>query len=85
MMRDIFGVVITMFDKRTSLAKQVSAEVDNFFGNKVFKTKIPRTVRLSEAPGYGQPIIEYDPKGKGSEAYRSLAKEVVSRYKKLNK
>ncbi len=81
---DIYGVVITMFDKRTSLAKQVSEEVAKFFGDKVFKTKIPRTVRLSEAPGYGQPITEYDPKGKGAESYRSLAKEVIKRYKALD-
>ena len=82
---DIFGVVITMFDKRTSLANQVADEVDDYFGSKVFKTKIPRTVRISEAPGYGLPITEYDSNGKGAEAYRSLAKEVVKRYKKMFK
>ena len=82
---EIFGVVITMYDKRTTLAKQVSEEVQNFFGKKMFKTKIPRTVRLSEAPGYGEPITTYDPKGKGAEAYRSLAKEVIKRYKKIYK
>lgn len=80
---DIFGVVITMFDKRTTLAKQVSDEVNNYFGKKVFDTKIPRTVRLSEAPGYGEPITTYDPNGKGAEAYRNLAKEVIKRFKKL--
>lgn len=77
---DIFGVVITMFDKRTSLARQVADEVKNFFGEKVFETKIPRTVRISEAPGFGQPITEYDPNGKGALAYRELAKEVITRY-----
>lgn len=82
---DIFGVVITMFDKRTSLAKQVAEEVTNYFGKKVFTTKIPRTVRLSEAPGYGQPITRYDPNGKGCKAYRELASEVVKRYKVLTK
>lgn len=80
----IFGVVITMYDKRTSLAKQVAEEVENFFGDKVFKTRIPRTVRISEAPGFGQPITEYDPNGKGAEAYRNLAKEVIKRYKELD-
>lgn len=80
---EIFGVVITMFDKRTTLAKQVSEEVEKFFGKKMFKTKIPRTVRLSEAPGYGEPITTYDTKSKGAEAYRELAKEVIKRYKKL--
>lgn len=79
----IFGVVITMYDKRTSLARQVAEEVENFFGDKVFKTRIPRTVRISEAPGYGQPITEYDPNGKGALAYRDLAKEVIKRYKEL--
>ena len=82
---DIFGVVITMYDKRTSLAKQVSEEVKNYFGKKVFSTKIPRTVRLSEAPGFGQPITLYDPNGKGCKAYRELAAEVIKRYKKLTK
>lgn len=82
---DIFGVVITMYDKRTSLAKQVAIEVEDFFGDKVFKTKIPRTVRLSEAPGYGMPITEYDSKGKGAEAYRELGKEVIKRFNALNK
>ena len=79
---DVFGVVITMFDKRTTLANQVSEEVESFFGDKVFKTKIPRTVRLSEAPGYGEPITTYDPKGKGALAYNNLAKETIKRYKK---
>lgn len=80
----IFGVVITMYDKRTSLAKQVADEVENFFGDKVFKTRIPRTVRISEAPGYGQPITEYDPNGKGAIAYRDLAKEVIKRYNNMS-
>ena len=81
---DVFGVVITMNDKRTTLAKQVAEEVEQFFGDKVFKTKIPRTVRISEAPGYGEPITTYDPTGKGAKAYRDLSKEVIKRYKKMN-
>ena len=80
---EIFGVVITMFDGRTSLAKQVAEEVSNYFGEKVFKTKIPRTVRISEAPGYGMPITEYDSNGKGAQAYRDLAKETIKRYKAI--
>ncbi len=80
---EIFGVVLTMYDGRTTLAKQVSDEVEDYFKDKVFKTKIPRTVRISEAPGFGMPIIEYDPNGKGSKAYRELAEETIKRYKKL--
>lgn len=81
---DVFGVVITMYDKRTTLSKDVASEVENVFGDKVFKTRIPRTVRISEAPSYGEPITAYDSSGKGAEAYRDLAKEVVKRYKKLS-
>lgn len=80
---EVFGVVLTMYDKRTSLAKQVSEEVESFFKDKVFETKIPRAVRISEAPGFGQPIIAYDPSGKGSKAYRALAAETIQRYKRV--
>lgn len=76
---EVFGVVMTMYDSRTKLAAQVVAEVRDFFGPKVFETLIPRTVRLSEAPSFGQPVNLYDPSGKGAEAYRSLAKEVMDR------
>lgn len=76
---DVFGVVMTMFDARTKLSAQVVEEVRDFFGEKVFETVIPRSVRLSEAPSFGQPITIYDPSGRGSEAYRSLAKEVMAR------
>jgi chromosome partitioning protein len=72
-----------MYDKRTALAQQVADQVKDYFGDKIFNTKIPRTVRISEAPGFGQPITEYDPNGKGAKAYRALADEVVKRYKKL--
>lgn len=76
---EIFGVVMTMYDSRTKLAQQVVDEVRDFFEGKVFQTLVPRTVRLSEAPSFGQPVTLYDSSGKGAEAYRSLAKEVVDR------
>jgi chromosome partitioning protein len=76
---EVFGVVMTMYDSRTRLAHQVVDEVRDFFGDKVFDTLIPRTVRLSEAPSFGQPVTSYDSSGKGAAAYRSLAKEVIDR------
>lgn len=76
---DVFGVLITMYDGRTTLSKQVCAEVRNYFGKQVFETNIPRTVKLSEAPSFGMPINEYDPRGKGAEAYEALAEEVIKR------
>ncbi len=76
---DIFGVLLTMYDGRTTLSKQVAREVRNFFAKKVFDVVIPRSVKISEAPSFGQPITTYDPTGKGAEAYRALAKEVISR------
>lgn len=78
---DVFGVLITMYDGRTTLSKQVAREVRNYFGKAVFKTQIPRTVKLSEAPSYGMSIQEYDPSGKGAQAYRALAEEVIARGK----
>ncbi len=76
---EVFGVVMTMYDSRTRLAQQVVDEVKDFFEDKVFATLIPRTVRLSEAPSFGQPVMLYDPNGKGASAYRNLAKEVMDR------
>ena len=76
---EVFGVVMTMHDGRTKLAQQVVDEVREFFGDKAFQTLIPRSVRISEAPSFGQSIIEYDSKGKGAVAYRNLAKEVMNR------
>ena len=76
---EIFGILLTMYDMRTTLSRQVAAEVRNYFGNQVFETMIPRTVKLSEAPSYGVPITQHDPSGKGAAAYVELAKEVVKR------
>jgi chromosome partitioning protein len=75
----IFGALLTMFDARTNLSSQVVDEVQRFFGDQVFKTVIPRNVRLSEAPSYGMPIVLYDARSKGAEVYKELAKEVLSR------
>ncbi len=71
------GVVLTMFDARTNLSIQVVEEVKKYFGNKVYRTIIPRNVRLSEAPSFGLPIILYDEKSKGAECYMDLAEEVI--------
>lgn len=78
---EVEGVVMTMYDSRTRLAEQVVAEVRESFTDRVYKTMIPRTVRLSEAPSYGQPIIYYDKRSKGAEVYEKLAKEVIARGK----
>jgi chromosome partitioning protein len=76
---EVFGVVMTMYDVRTTLSKQVVEEVKKYFGNKVFKTVIPRSVKLSEAPSHGLPITMYSRVNKGALAYSKLAKEVVRR------
>ena len=76
---DIFGVLLTMYDGRTTLSRQVVEEVRSYFGKTVFTTLIPRTVKLSEAQSFGQPITQYDPSGKGAQSYVNLAKEVVQR------
>ncbi len=72
------GIVLTMYDGRTNLAGQVAQEVRHHFASKVYSAVIPRTVRLSEAPSHGLPIMRYDPKSRGAEGYRALAEEVVS-------
>ena len=76
---DIEGVLLTMFDERTNLGQQVASDVRNFFKEKVFRTVIPRNVRLGEAPSHGMPVILYDAKSRGAEAYRALAREVLER------
>jgi chromosome partitioning protein len=73
---DIRGIILTMYDARTKLADQVVTEVRAYFGEKVYETVVPRTVRLSEAPSFGQPIIVFDSTSRGAKAYRDLAKEV---------
>ena len=73
------GIVMTMYDYRTNLSKQVVDDVRESFGQQVFSSIIPRNVRLSEAPSYGLSIIDYDPKSKGAESYMELAKEVLAR------
>ncbi len=78
---DIEGVLLNMFDGRTNLSIQVVEEVKKYFKNKVYRTVIPRNIRLAEAPSFGQPIMLYDDKSKGSEAYRKLAKEVINNQK----
>ncbi|MEE1003086.1 MAG: AAA family ATPase [Acutalibacteraceae bacterium] len=78
---DIEGVLLTMFDGRLNLTQQVAAEIKKFFPKKVFGTTIPRTVRISEAPSFGEPILYYDKRSKGAEAYNSLAKELIKNNK----
>jgi len=75
----LLGIVLTMFDKRNSLSEQVEQEVANYFGDKLFKTIIPRNVRLAEAPSFGKTIYEHDRWSKGARAYKALAKEIRSR------
>jgi chromosome partitioning protein len=77
---EIGGIVMTMFDSRTNLSSQVVADVRKHFPERVYETVIPRTVRLSEAPGFGKPILEYDAHGAGAGAYRALAKEFLKRH-----
>lgn len=76
---EIIGVVLTMFDSRTSLSDQVKDEVKKHFGDKVFKTVIPRNVRLAEAPSFGKTIYEHDKWSKGARAYKQLTKELTER------
>lgn len=77
---DLGGIVMTMFDVRTNLSRQVVAEVEKHFGDKIFKTLIPRSIRLGEAPSFGQTIFEYDPHSSGAIAYGQLAREVIRRF-----
>ncbi len=77
------GIVLTMYDDRTNLTRQVAADLKDFFKDKVFDTVIPRSVRLAEAPSYGQPILSYDLRSRGAESYIRLAKEILEHEQKL--
>jgi len=76
---ELEGVLLTMSDDRTNLSQQVSADVRSHFGNQVFKTSIPRSIRLAEAPSFGKPVLLYDIKSRASECYLSLAREVLDK------
>lgn len=78
----ILGVLKTMYDIRSNLAQDVAAELHKHFGAGVFRSEIPRNIRLAEAPSHGMPVLKYDAKAKGTEAYLSLANEVINRLKK---
>jgi chromosome partitioning protein len=78
----IEGVLLTMYDERTNLSNQVMADLKGFFGDQVLSTIIPRNIRLGEAPSHGRPILLYDIKSKGAEAYIRLAKEIIHGTKK---
>jgi chromosome partitioning protein len=78
----IEGILLTMYDDRTSLSKQVAADLRSFFGAQVFETVIPRNVRLAEAPSHGVPVLFYDLRSKGAESYIELAKEVIANAQK---
>jgi chromosome partitioning protein len=73
----VSGVLVTMFDGRTRLAVEVIRELEKFFPNEIFKTQIPRNIRLSEAPSYGKPVILFDPKSRGAQAYLAVAREML--------
>ncbi len=72
------GVLLTMFDERTNLSQQVRANLRDFFAEKLYTTTIPRNVRLAEAPSHGEPVVTYDPRSRGAEAYRELTREILS-------
>ena len=76
------GILLTMYDDRTNLTRQVAADLKEFFGNEVFRTVIPRSIRLAEAPSHGKPIITYDLRSKAAESYIQLSKEIMAREQK---
>jgi chromosome partitioning protein len=76
----VSGVVLTMYDGRTKLSREVAEQVRDYFGDVAFKTVIPRSVRLSEAPSYGEPIEAFDPMSRGAIAYRQLGREFLKRH-----
>ena len=78
------GVLLTMYDGRNSLTRQVSEELRNYFGNSILETVIPRNIRLAEAPSHGMPILQYDLRSKGAESYLRLAREILAHRKKVH-
>jgi chromosome partitioning protein len=76
---EVEGVVLTMYDDRTNLAQNVTQELKNYFGDRLFETTIPRNIRLAEAPSHGKPALAYDPRSRGAEAYIKLAKEIMGK------
>ena len=76
---EVQGIVLTMYDSRTNFSEQVAQEVQSFFGTAVYKTRIPRAVRIAESPSHGQPVIKYDRMSRGSRAYLHLAAEFLKR------
>lgn len=74
---EVEGILLTMYDDRTNLTRQVANDLTEFFGDKVFKTIIPRSIRLAEAPSFGKTILSYDPRSRGAESYIKLAKEIL--------
>ena len=74
---EVEGILLTMYDDRTNLTRQVAADLKEFFGDQVFQTVIPRSIRLAEAPSFGKPILAYDPRSRGAESYIKLAKEIL--------
>jgi chromosome partitioning protein len=74
---EVEGILLTMYDDRTNLTRQVAADLREFFGDQVFRTIIPRSIRLAEAPSFGKPILRYDPRSRGAESYIKLAKEIL--------
>jgi len=74
----IEGILLTMYDERTNLARQVAEDLREFFNDQVLTTVIPRSIRLAEAPSYGKPILMYDPRSRGAESYIRLAKEILA-------
>jgi chromosome partitioning protein len=79
----IDGVLLTMYDNRLNLSRQVAKEAQEYFGNKMFRSAIPRNVRLAEAPSFGQPILLYDVQSVGAKSYLSLAQELIRRVESL--
>ncbi len=79
---EIEGILLTMYDDRTNLTRQVAADLKEFFGAQVFQTVIPRSIRLAEAPSFGKPILSYDVRSRGAESYIRLAKEILDHEQK---